>query len=120
MRGPVRNVGKSPFLWVTFIVAAELAAFALLQKSVDSPKNRALYITTAILLFGLVVPLSFREMLRGSQIAIANLYWIVASQIGSVALGYFVFKQKLATKDYAAIGLLLLATMVQVFGPSQS
>ena len=111
MRAPTGKI--STLVWITCIVAAELVAFALLQKTVDSPKNAALYITISILLFGLVVPLAFRETLKGNKIAISNLYWIIASQFGSVILGYWVFKQSLSSREYAAIGLLVLATIVQ-------
>ena len=103
-------------LWITLIVAAELTAFALLQNSVDSTKHAARNITGAILLFGLVVPLAFRQTLRGTQIAVSNLYWIILSQIGSILLGYFAYNQSLSRKEYIAVGLLLLATAVQVFG----
>jgi multidrug transporter EmrE-like cation transporter len=99
-------------LWITSIVIAELIAFALLQTSVDSPKHATLYITISILLFGLVVPIAFRETLKGNKIAVSNMYWIIASQIGSVILGYWLFQQHLSTKEYIAIFLLILATLV--------
>ena len=114
MRGPSGNV--TTLFWITCIVAAELLAFALLQKSVDSTKNAAFYITTSILLFGLVVPLAFRETLKGNQIAISNLYWIIASQIGSMALGYFAFRQTLSLREYSAVGLLIIATLILFSG----
>jgi multidrug transporter EmrE-like cation transporter len=103
-------------LYITMIVSAELTAFTLLQKSIDKPDHAALYITTSILLFGLVVPLAFRETLRGTQIAIANLYWIIASVIGSIILGYVVFNQQLSKKEYIVVGVLLAAIAYQVFG----
>lgn len=113
----MRSTSKNKTLfWITLIVAAELTSFALLQKSVDSPVHSNVYIAIAILLFGLVVPLAFRETLRGTKIAISNFYWIIASELGSIALGYAVFKQKLTTKDYAAVVFLIMATMVQVLG----
>jgi hypothetical protein len=99
-------------LWITCIVIAELVAFALLQTSVDSPKYATLYIIIAILLFGIVVPIAFRETLKGNNIAVSNLYWIIGSQIGSVILGYLIFKQNLSRKEYIAIFLLILATLV--------
>jgi multidrug transporter EmrE-like cation transporter len=102
--------------YITLIVAAELTAFTLLQYSVDSPKRAALNITLSILLFGLVVPLAFRETLKGNKIAIANLYWIIASAIGSIALGYILFNQTLTSKEYIAVGVLIAVTMYQVFG----
>ena len=104
------------FFWVSVIVAAELTAFALLQKSVDSSKNATFYILSAMFLFGVVVSLAFRETLFGNKIAIANLYWIVASTIGSAILGYWVFKQNLEKKDIAAIVILLIAIYVQLYG----
>jgi len=109
---------KSTLYWIAVIVAAELTSFTLLQKSVDSPHNAKIYIATAMILFGGVVTLAFRETLRGTKIAISNLYWIIASEIGSVILGYAVFKQKLKPKDYAAVSLLILATVVQVSNKS--
>lgn len=109
------STGLKNLFWVTCIVAAELLAFALLQNSVDNTKHANLNIFFAILLFGLVVPLAFRETLRGTQIAISNLYWIIASSIGSILLGYFAFNQQLKTKEFVAFSLLLLATAVAVF-----
>jgi multidrug transporter EmrE-like cation transporter len=103
-------------LWVTVIVAAELLAFALLQKALDDEKQGALYTIIACLLFGIIVPLAFKEALAsGNMIAAANLYWIVLSQIGSVVLGYWVFKQNLTRKEMVAIPLLLLAVIAQFF-----
>lgn len=104
------------FFLITCIVAAELTSFALLQKSVDSSKNAYMNISTSILLFGLVVPLAFRETLKGNKIAISNLYWIIASQIGSVVLGYYAFNQNLSTREYFAVALLIIATLVQFSG----
>lgn len=103
-------------LWITCIVVAELTAFILLQKSIESPMHSTLYIIISIILFGLVVPLAFRETLRGNKIAISNLYWIIASQIGSVILGYWLFNQNLTASEYASIFLLILATIVLFSG----
>jgi len=103
-------------LWITCIVVAELIAFALLQTSVDSPKHATWYIIISVLLFGLVVPLAFRETLKGNKIAVSNLYWIIASQIGSVILGYWLFQQHLSIKEYIAIFLLFIATLVLFIG----
>lgn len=114
------NKKLKTLFFVTCIVAAELTAFTFLQKSLDSKKNEMFHLISAILLFGLVVPLAFRETLRGNPIAIANLYWIIASAIGSVIIGYWVFKQTLSTKDFIAIGLLIIATLVQFYGNSSS
>jgi multidrug transporter EmrE-like cation transporter len=111
----ISSNGKILF-WISCIVVAELTAFALLQKSVDSSKNSALYIGIAMLLFGIVVPLAFRETLKGNKIAISNLYWIIASQIGAVLLGYFAYKQTLSSREYVAVGLLLLSAIVQFSG----
>lgn len=102
--------------WITCIIVAELTSFALLQKSIDSHKNATLYIIISILLFGIVVPLAFRETLKANKIAISNLYWIIGSQIGSVILGYYAFKQNVSRREYVAISLLLLATIVQFSG----
>jgi multidrug transporter EmrE-like cation transporter len=108
------KVGKTLGL-VTLIVSAELTAFALLQNSVDSQRHEIFYLLSACLLFGLVVPLAFRETLRiGNAIAISNLYWIALSLLGSVVLGYFAFDQKPSGKNYAAMALLLIAVVIQL------
>jgi hypothetical protein len=102
--------------FVSCIVAAELTAFGLLQNSVDYSKHKAFNITLSILLFGLIVPLAFRETLKGNKIAIANLYWILASAIGSIFVGYFLYDQDLTRKEYISFALLGIATLYQVFG----
>jgi len=56
------------------------------------------------------------DALKGNKIAISNLYWIIASQIGSVILGYYAFNQSLSTREYFAVALLILATIVQFSG----
>jgi hypothetical protein len=102
--------------WVGVIVAAELAAFDLLQKSIDSPARKNVYIASAILLMGVVVSLAFRETLRvGSMIAVSNLYWITFSSLGGIALGYFAFGQKLRTSQYIAAALIIIAAVVQLW-----
>jgi len=97
-------------LFVSLIVAAELTSFALLQKSIDTHAPGK--VAAAMLLFGIVVPLAFRETLRDTPIAVSNLYWIVASSLGSVALGS-AFGQTLTSREYAAIALLIAATVIQ-------
>ena len=93
--------------WVTAIVAAELLAFTLLQKSVDSDAKRPALILGAMALFGVVVPLAFRETLReGSAVNVSNLYWILLSQSGAVLLDLLVFKKVIRGKDYISMGLL--------------
>ena len=100
-----------PIFWITLIVVLELTSFALLQKSLESEKNKTAYIIISVLLFSLV-PLAFRESLRGSQIAVSNLYWILLSQIGSIILGYAMFKQKFGSKETISVILLIIAAIV--------
>jgi multidrug transporter EmrE-like cation transporter len=106
---------KKTLFWITIIVAAELTAFVLLQKSIDSKKNRLFYITTSILLFT-IVPLAFRETLKVNSIAMSNFYWIVLSEIGAVIVGYLFFTQKLSTREWIAISLLVLASIITLTG----
>ena len=110
------NTG-SALAWTSLIVIAELWAFYLLQKNVD--ENGPLFsgkVIFSVLLFGLVVPYAFRKILMGgTHVPIANLYWIVFSQIGSVALAYFLLNQKIKMKDWIAISLLFLAVIITVF-----
>ena len=102
--------------WITVIVAAELFAFALLQKSIDSNSNAIFNTVVACILFGLAVPLAFKETLRdGNQIAAANLYWIILSAIGSILVGYLVFKQQLSRRELLSVPLLIAAVTAQMF-----
>lgn len=115
----LRTVG-----WVSVIVAAELAAFSLLQRSVGTdvrPSVKALHVAGAMALFGLVVPLAFRETLRGgSNMAVSNLYWIILSQLGTVALGYVAFGQKLLAHEWIAFALLAASAGVAFLSPGSS
>lgn len=111
------NTG-SALAWTSLIVIAELWAFYLLQKNVDEKASLISgKVIFSILLFGLVVPYSFRKiLLGGTHVPIANLYWIVLSQIGSVLLAYYLLNQKIKMKDWIAISLLFLAVIITVFG----
>ena len=104
---------KHPIFWITLIVILELISFALLQKSLDNEKNRNAYIITAVILFSFV-PLAFRESLRGTQIAVSNLYWILLSQIGSIILGYAMFNQKIGSRETISIVLLIIAALTVI------
>jgi hypothetical protein len=72
--------------FVTCIVAAELTAFALLQNSVDTPHRKAFNITVSILLFGIIVPLSFRETLKGNKPS--NMRKVIVDSIEYESLSY--------------------------------
>jgi multidrug transporter EmrE-like cation transporter len=104
-------MARHPIFWITLIVILELISFTLLQKSLESEKNKAAYIVISVILFSLV-PLAFRESLRGSQIAVANLYWILLSQIGSIILGYAIFNQKFGSRETFSVVLLIIAALV--------
>ena len=109
MNKNLRTIG-----WITIIVAAELISFALLQESVNSEKHAFVYTLLACLLFGLAVPLAFKETLRdGNEIAAANLYWIILSAIGSILVGYLIFKQPLTRKEVITVTLLFIAITAQ-------
>lgn len=109
----LRTVG-----WVSLIVAAELAAFGLLQRSVDEPSNKALNVVGAMALFGTVVPLAFRQTLHeDGNMAISNLYWIILSQLGTVALASAVYKKSMHAREWAAFGLVVASAGVAFLAP---
>jgi hypothetical protein len=112
----LRTVG-----WVSLIVGAELAAFSLLQRSVDEPTNKALNVAAAMVLFGTIVPLAFRETLQeGGNMAISNLYWIILSQLGTVALASAVYKKQMHAREWAAFGLVVASAGVAFLAPVRS
>jgi hypothetical protein len=107
--------------WALLIVVAELFAFYLIQKSVDEQSGLfSVKMIVSVLLFGIVVTYSFRQILYGgTNIPIANLYWVIFSQVGSVLMAYYLFNQKIYIKDYIAVVLLFLAVIIIVFGKTE-
>lgn len=107
--------------WALLIVSAELTAFYLIQKSVDEQSGIFnVKMIVSALLFAIVVTYSFRQLLYGgTNIPIANLYWIIFSQIGSVLLAYYLFNQKIYIKDWIAVVLLIFAVFIIVYGKAE-
>ena len=68
----------------------------------------------AIFLFGAIVPYSFRETLRdeNSSLQFSNLFWIVISQLGTIFVGYILFKQHLDINDWISTILLMASAIV--------
>jgi hypothetical protein len=106
--------------WTFSIVIAELIAFYLIQKNVDDQEGILNYrMILSIFLFGIIVTFSFRQvLLTGTNIPLANLYWIIFSQIGAVIMGYFLFSAKIQIKDWIAILLLLVYVVVTFYYPN--
>jgi hypothetical protein len=106
--------------WTSSIVIAELIAFYLIQKNVDQQASWInLNMVIAIFLFGIIVTYSFRQvLLNGTNIPLANLYWIIFSQLGAVLMGYFLFDTKIQLKDWIAIVLLFVYVIVTFYYPN--
>lgn len=98
------------------IVIAEIIAFYLIQRNVDEQEGIINYrMFLSIFLLGVIVTFSFRQvLLTGTNIPLANLYWIIFSQLGSIIMAYFLFNQKIQIKDWIAI-ILLFVYMVITF-----
>ena len=107
--------------WALLIVIAGLTAFYLIQKSVDEQSGIfSIKMIVSALLFAIVVTYSFRQLLYGgTNIPIANLYWIIFSQIGSVILAYYLFNQKIYMKDWISVVLLIFAVFIIVYGKTE-
>lgn len=115
----VTNIQEA-FFWTSIIVFAELVAFYVIQKNVDDNQAKLFSsrFVVACLLFGLVVPYSFQKVLSGgTNVPLANLYWIVFSQLGSILLGSLLLNQNIKSKDWFAVVLLIGAGAVSVYGP---
>lgn len=103
--------------WTSLIVISELLAFYLIQKSVDEESGLNIGIIISALLFGIIVTFAFRQLLLGgANIPLANLYWIIFSQIGALILAVFFFNQIIYIKDWIATVLLIVALMVSYMG----
>lgn len=107
--------------WTFLIVASELFAFYLIQKSIDEQSGINYKVILSAILFGLVVTYSFRQvLLGGTNIPIANLYWIIFSQIGSVIIAYYFFNQKIHIKDWIAIILVFVSLLITIYGNTKN
>ena len=106
--------------WTCSIIIAELIAFYLIQKNVDDKEGILDYrMIISIFLFGIVVTFSFRQvLLTGINIPIANLCWIIFSQLGAVIMAYYLFNHKIQIKDWVAILLLFVYVTVTFFNPN--
>jgi hypothetical protein len=103
--------------WTFSIIIAELIAFYLIQKNVDDKESILDYrMIISIFLFGIVVTFSFRQvLLTGTNIPLANLYWIIFSQLGAVIMAYFLFNHTIQIKDWIAIILLFMYVTITFF-----
>ena len=103
--------------WTSLIVLSELLAFYLIQKSVDEGTGLNSGVIISSLLFGLIVTFSFRQiLLGGTNIPLANLYWIIFSQIGALLIASLFFSQAIYLKDWIAIVILFIALIVSYMG----
>lgn len=107
--------------WITLIVIAELVSFSLLQSSIEDDNDyKTLYIITAMIIFGTVVPLAFRETLfDDGNMAVSNLYWIILSHIGTVLLAYIVYKKSINLRDWLAFGILFAIILISLIYPDE-
>ena len=106
--------------WTFLIVVSELVAFYLIQKSVDEQSGLSVKVIVSALLFGIVVTYSFYQILYGgTNIPIANLYWIIFSQLGSILIAYYFFNQTIYTKDWIAVILLFFALIIIIYGKTE-
>jgi hypothetical protein len=106
--------------WTLSIVTAELIAFYLIQKNVDEQASWInLNMVISIFLFGIIVTYSFRQvLLTGTNIPLANLYWIIFSQLGAVIMAFYFFNQKIQIKDWIAVVLLFVYVIVTFYYPN--
>ena len=103
--------------WTVIIVFSELLAFYLIQKNVDDQSGLNSNLIVAALLFGIVVTYSFRQiLLGGTNIPLANFYWIIFSQFGAVLIASLFFNHQIHTKDWIAIVLLFLSLFISYIG----
>jgi len=115
------NVGHGTNLieilgWTFLIVVSELIAFYLIQKNVDEKLGFTVQVIVASLLFGIVVTYGFHRILHGgTNIPIANLYWIIFSQLGSVIIAYYFFNQTVYLKEWIAIVLLFISLFIMIY-----
>jgi hypothetical protein len=103
--------------WTALIVSSELLAYYLIQKNVDEESGLHIGVIISALLFGVIVTYSFRQiLLGGTNIPLANLYWIICSQVGAILLALSFFNQAIYLKDWIATVLLLVALIVSYMG----
>jgi drug/metabolite transporter (DMT)-like permease len=106
--------------WAFLIVVAELISFYLIQQSVDEQSGLNVKVIVSSLLFGIIVTYSFYQILYGgTNIPIANLYWVILSQLGSILIAYYFFNQTIYKKDWIAVILLFFALIIMIYGKTE-
>lgn len=97
---------------VSVLIAVEAAAQYFLQLYTDQKTKNLLLLVLGFVFYGLL-GIGYQQLLAtGETLALANIIWQGATVVVMGAIGYFVFGQKLSTRELIAvigiIGLMVL------------
>lgn len=94
------------------LIATEATAQYVLKKYTSGKVKQYALLIVGFILYGLV-GLGYQRLLdTGESLAMANILWQGATVVIMGTLGYFVFGEKLTTKEIIAIvGIVLLLAM---------
>lgn len=95
------------------LIATEATAQYVLKKYTSGNVKQYALLIVGFILYGLV-GLGYQRLLNtGESLAMANILWQGATVVIMGTLGYFVFGEKLTTKEIIAIvGIVLLIAMI--------
>jgi multidrug transporter EmrE-like cation transporter len=95
------------------LIATEATAQYVLKKYTAGKVKQYALLIAGFVLYGLV-GIGYQRMLEtGESLALANILWQGATVVIMGTLGYFVFGQKLTTKEVIAlVGIVLLIAMI--------
>lgn len=98
---------------IAVLIATEVSAQYVLKKFTSGKTKQYALLIAGFVLYGLV-GLGYQKMLEtGESIAMANIIWQGSTVVIMGTIGYFLFGEKLTTKEIIAlIGIVLLIALI--------
>lgn len=106
------------WMWLTillfFIAGFEAVALFSIQKFAIEKKKKWFLLTA--LLYGLIVPFIFYQMLLYDYVGVVNFLWNIFSTIFGFLIGMLVFKEKVFPIQWVGVALGTVAVAFIIFG----
>ena len=95
------------------LIVIESSAQYFLQKYTDAKTKDLLLLGLGFVLYGLLGIVYQQMLASGETLVLANIIWQGATVVVMGAIGYFVFGQKLTTRELiAVIGIIFLMALM--------
>lgn len=95
------------------LISIEAAAQYVLQKYTDQKTKNLLLMGLGFVLYGLLGIVYQQMLASGETLVLANIIWQGATVVIMGLIGYFIFGQKLTTREWiAVIGIIFLMALM--------